>query len=232
MKSYRRVAVVGDIHGDAQSLNDLLNLFSPDEDRHFVFVGDYVNRGPNSRQTIDTLLEFADRSSTTFLMGNHDYELIKFLEGGDFGHFARLGGLWTIRSYISDEISPDVVGQFRDSFPDGHQDWLASLDLFWEDSSLRIHVSHCGLDPQDPSNRSLETLVLTPHPDLFHLDGPVVDFVVVAGHYLQRNGEPYLSDHFVCLDTGAGSLPNGKLTALLMPERRIISVPEGVSVAY
>ena len=105
---------VGDIHGERELLEELLaNLPLRDGDR-LVFVGDYVDRGPDSRGVVDTLLELQKEWPCIFLIGNHESMFLDFLGwkrteyfGGDA--FLMNGGDRTLASYgYFDSEEPDV----------------------------------------------------------------------------------------------------------------------------
>lgn len=211
--------VVGDVHGDAARLEQMLRVLSASE-RRTIFVGDYVNRGRDSRGVLELLT--AARSEAperfVFLMGNHELSLLEYLDGGDFVRFAALGGIATIRSYVADARG-DVGAAFATSFPTHQRAFLRSLLPCWE--SADVLVSHTGYDPAAPQERSLDALVAKGHPEIFHHAAPPRP-LVVCGHYVQRGGAPYVSEHLVCLDTGCGV--GGPLTAVTLPEREFITV--------
>lgn len=213
--SQAKHAIVGDIHGDIDALELMSDKITAD--RHLVFLGDYVNRGPHSRDVIEALLDLREHRHCTFLMGNHEQALLEFLRGGSFTAFGAMGGLHTLRSYLGPHPPPDVAAEFRQSFPHRHRDFIDALKFYWNSDGLL--VSHAGIDPSSPDDRTIESLVLTSHPELFSLDKLPINDILVVGHYVQRSAKPYVSESLICLDTGCGSLPHGKLTALLWPER-------------
>lgn len=66
---------IGDIHGCPRSLEALLDKLSEYNDRQFIFIGDYIDRGPDSRGVIDLLLDFRKEQDCIFLRGNHEQML-------------------------------------------------------------------------------------------------------------------------------------------------------------
>jgi Calcineurin-like phosphoesterase. len=101
------VGVIGDIHGDLAKLREIIAA-AVAEVRELVFVGDYVNRGPNSAGVIEYLLELGSSDvRCTFVAGNHDQAFLDALIGDGFDAFLQMGGAATIRTYV-DEIEPDV----------------------------------------------------------------------------------------------------------------------------
>lgn len=218
------IAIVGDIHGDLAKLEGLLARREL-HDRHLIFVGDYVNRGPHSRQVLDLLIALRGTwpSGVTLLMGNHERALLDYLRYGDFVAFAAYGGMATIRSYVG-VASGDVLGHFRSAVPPAHVALLRDeLTTHFEDDE--ILVSHCGYDPSKPDDRSEKTMTLGSFPALFDPDSDPTTRtkrLVVFGHYVQRDLRPYARHGLVCVDTGCGTI-GGPLTALLVPEQRTIS---------
>jgi serine/threonine protein phosphatase 1 len=210
-----RLIVIGDIHGDATRLGALLRLLSQRTER-LIFVGDYVNRGPASREVIQQLLDLQQkRPETCFLLGNHDLAFETYLTGGNFAPFARMGGIATIKSYIPGIARKDVRQHLVDVVPHAHRVFLANLGVYTENEYLL--VSHAGFDPENPTDRSLEAMVMGDRRSVFEqADTP--GKIAVFGHHLQGSGRPFISRRLVCLDTGCGSR-GGPLTAMLFPDR-------------
>jgi len=209
-------AIIGDIHGDADRLSALIREI---HDRHLIFLGDYVNRGPDSRKTLDLLIGVQERDPlAVFLFGNHEVALLDFLMGTlSFHEFAALGGIPTIRAYVSRAFG-DVRSELLQAFPAPHRRFLESCGTFLETSELI--VSHCGIDPNDPASRDKCEMVMARHEGLFSREFEPSK-LVVCGHYVQTSGSPYVGGNVICLDTGCGT-SGGPLTALLMPERRFL----------
>ncbi|KAJ6238552.1 tyrosine-protein phosphatase rlph2 [Anaeramoeba flamelloides] len=79
------VIAIGDIHGWCKGIKDLFNHLKQEitnfEDCWVVFLGDYVDRGPNTKKTLEFLVDlWLNRPKTTFVMGNHDLSLSTFLK--------------------------------------------------------------------------------------------------------------------------------------------------------
>jgi serine/threonine protein phosphatase 1 len=218
-ESMGKLAIVGDIHGNADRLSRALNALLRDRDTHIIFTGDYVNRGPETRRVLELLIAAYDGhpAGVTFVRGNHEAALLAFLDGGDIANFAAHGGLATIRSYL-DVVRSGAIEEFRRTFPRDHRLLLETMSPCFENSDLL--VSHAGFDPADPLARTAEILYETSHPALFSYKGPWPKQLTVCGHYVQREGIPYDSEHLVCLDTGCGTLPEGPLTVISLPARR------------
>ena len=207
------LVVVGDIHGCAEKLASLLDsdCFS---ERVAVFLGDYVDLGRSSKETIDLLINFSKRTPSIYLCGNHDLAMLNYLKTGDFASYAKIGGIATIVSYCK-VLQGDVLSQFRTSVPDSHLEFLQNLKTYHETTSFVL--SHCGVSVDAPSDRSLDAMVVQSHQELFTRSHGLSK-TVVCGHYYQRGLVPFFRERFVCIDTGCGALVGGRLTALLLPE--------------
>lgn len=208
--------VVGDIHGDARRLDALLTRLDL-TGRDLIFVGDYVDRGPDSRAVLNTLCELkrvlGDR--VVFLAGNHDIAFLRFLRDGNLARFAALGGIATLRSYVAAPIG-DLLATVLDTVPSEHIAFLEALVPAWNHGGYLI--SHTGFDPDHPNDRSMFAMAECSHPRIFER---TLDFAVVCGHYVQRGRVPKISDRLLCIDTGCGTI-DGPLTALLLPERSFL----------
>jgi diadenosine tetraphosphatase ApaH/serine/threonine PP2A family protein phosphatase len=132
-----RLLAVGDIHGCLDQLRCLISRVRPREKDQFVFLGDYIDRGPDSRGVIDFLLDFRKRfPSTVFLKGNHEKMLLDYLQGKNTLLYMANGGWETLKSYET-EAGIKVVPE--------HLDFIESLKLYYEQESF-VFV-HAGLRP-------------------------------------------------------------------------------------
>jgi serine/threonine protein phosphatase 1 len=219
-----RVYAVGDIHGRADLLVEMQDLILahsellPSPSATVIWLGDYVDRGPSSREVIDLLIAFsAGRLRSVFLMGNHEEALLRFLIDPQHGHqWRRFGGLATLISYgvdISKFRLGRGAGQTRSDFltalPRKHQDFLLSLkffgvigDFFFCHAGVRPGV---GLDKQDP-----EDLIWIRDEFLYWRQ----DFGMTIVHGHTPVPEPELYHNRVNVDTGA--FATGRLTCAVI----------------
>ncbi len=195
------IAFIGDVHGEADALRELLKVVAPKAHR-LVFLGDYVNRGDASRTVLDHLLRLAaERPETVFLKGNHDEALLGVLHDSEReNEFLRMGGASTIRSYVSPPYER-VFDQLRAAMPQEHLRFLESLESEWTSSDV-IAAHHV---PKRPTSGE--------------------SAFVVAGHWVQHSLEPVIKDGAAFIDTGCGTVPNGRLTAFYWPTRAWDQVP-------
>ena len=84
---------IGDIHGCAATLDLLLDRLAPGPDDHLVFVGDYIDRGPDTKGVIDRLFALREDQPCTFLRGNHEALMLDYLDHGAFDLWRLNGGL-------------------------------------------------------------------------------------------------------------------------------------------
>ncbi len=70
---------IGDIHGEREMLEELLDRLPLEPDDRLVFIGDYIDRGPDSKGVVDLLVEVARERACTFLLGNHESMFLDFI---------------------------------------------------------------------------------------------------------------------------------------------------------
>ena len=209
-------AFIGDIHANSVRLSALLKKL---DSRRLIFLGDYVDGGPNSREVVEMLIEIADRDpNPVFLSGNHEIGLLAFLSGKlPFLEYAWMGGLSTIRSYVGKAIE-DVRVEFIRAIPTSHCNFLSNCKPFFETD--QFVASHAGINPACPESREPAEIVLGRHPSLFNNDLHLSK-LVICGHYLQTTLTPFVAKRVICLNTGCGMI-EGPVTALLYPEMRFL----------
>jgi Calcineurin-like phosphoesterase len=215
-----RLAVVGDVHGCVHRLRAAIDDVL-DSDRKIILVGDYINRGPDSRRVLDFLAEAQHGlgGRLVLLRGNHEVALLQMLATGLPAAFLRHRGATTIQSYLPDP-GPNVLEDFRRAFPSDHLRLLQETVLYAEGPDLLI--SHAGYHPDRPLSRSEQDLTSGRWRSLTECPRPPRPLVVV-GHYLQKSGRPFNSEHLIGIDTGCGTLPSAPLTLLLLPERTFLA---------
>lgn len=211
--------VIGDIHGCHAALQQLLPLVRHQADT-IVFLGDYVDRGPSSREVLTTLIRLTkEHANIVPLLGNHDQLFLQYLEGEDRAAsalFLRVGGVETLASYgLSATAQPAEIAQH---VPPEHIAFLQSLPYFWEDEHA-IYV-HAGLQPGRHLSQQSSQWCLWARNSFLQT---TCNFgkPVVFGHTVFP--EPLMQDDKIGIDTGA--VYGGRLTALLLPEKKLISVP-------
>ncbi len=150
-----RIYVIGDIHGCPEELSAMLSCLKDiehlSESDLVVFVGDYIDRGPDSKKVVDILLEFKkDNPSAIFLRGNHEDMLIDFLgigEGAQGEYYIDNGGDQLCLSYgieLSGEVT-EIREALSLAMPDSHKQFFGSL-VSYVITPEYVFV-HAGLNP-------------------------------------------------------------------------------------
>lgn len=188
-----RLIAIGDIHGCSTALARLLDEIAPRPEDTIVTLGDYVNRGPDSRGVIERLMDLGDQCTLVPLLGNHDEVFLEVLVGREpLDQLLSMGGEPTLESY-GYEGSLGVV-------PPEHVLFLASCKLIYEtDSHFFAHANYAPNLPLNQQSR-MDLLWLS-----LRESEPCQHFSMrraVLGHTPQSNGLPLDRGHFVCIDTG------------------------------
>lgn len=223
----RRIYAVGDVHGRSDLLARLLDMIACDAAARagdglcpvLVMLGDYVDRGPDSRGVLDLLSGSPPIAGfrCVFLQGNHEDMMLRALraatgEGrpqdkGVVDIWLANGGRETLRSYgLGQE---DGLGALPSVLPASHRRFLHGLDVLYVSGDyLFVHAGidpSCPVDQQDP-----EVLMWIREPFLsaVRCDGPMI----VHGHTIR--GEPEEQNRRIGIDTGAYA--SGRLTCLVV----------------
>ncbi|HOF87927.1 MAG TPA: metallophosphoesterase family protein [Armatimonadota bacterium] len=201
---------IGDIHG-CRTMLDLLLAKLPD-DGTLIFLGDYIDRGPDAKGVLDRLLRLREERPCVFLRGNHEAMAIAALRGDTRSAELWLynGGIETIHSYAGEDI------------PDDHWAFLtATLPYYVTDDFIFVHG---GLPPGSQPDESREE-------ELWWIREPFLSSdcdwgrLVIHGHTPQPGAKPEIRPNRINLDTAA--VFGGKLTAVLLPERKFVAVKFG-----
>jgi serine/threonine protein phosphatase 1 len=226
--------VVGDIHGRADLLELLLGLI----DAHIggtdtmrpqlVFLGDYIDHGPESAETLARMRELTRDfpESVICLMGNHERMMLDFLTDPVTRgpRWLREGGaatLWSFRIDPQPIQSSGKAEDFRDAakrleaaMPEGLRDWLANLPLSWRSGNL--WTVHAGADPAHPMDAQSARVLLWGHPEFEAVPRADGSWIAYGHTEMER---PVYEDGRIALDTGAWR--TGRLTACaLRPDGR------------
>ncbi|MDE2292795.1 MAG: metallophosphoesterase [Elusimicrobia bacterium] len=199
-----RTLVIGDVHGCSQELSSLLKKLRPQPEDTLVSVGDLIGKGPDSRGVLEWA---ASTPNLVCVLGNHE---LRFLEAWKQG-----------RRPTEKAYDRETLRQLGRGF-DKAMRFLSSWPLRWEKAGLR--VVHAGFDPrralsgQEPRlMTNVRRLEDTGRPWYDHYKGGKV---TTFGHWVRR--KPLLRDNAIGIDTGC--VYGGSLTALVWPERRLVSV--------
>lgn len=190
-----KIFAIGDIHGHLTALEALLEVvpFSPDD--LVIFLGDYVDKGPDVRDVLEFFCDFADRPNTVFLRGNHDQMLVDaHLDPSKFPIWECLAGTDPLASY-----GAGATDELLCRIPKHHWHFLRHrcVDHFETDRFLFVHG---GIRPdRSPDEEDIEHLHwLTLTMSAPHQSGRTV----VCGHSAQASGQIADLGHTIYIDTG------------------------------
>lgn len=220
---------IGDVHGRADLLERIVTRVLQDCASSdcgtpiVVFLGDYVDRGPESAAVIDYLLDLPFGVEWRFLMGNHDVAMTRFVDAPlpNRGWLAH-GGLETLRSYgvwplprigSSKNVILDAHAQLKGKLPQSHDSFLRSLERFVVQGDY-VFV-HAGVDARRTLDRQLDEDLLWGRQSLE--DARPFSHVVVHGH--TPANEPYLDHRRVGIDIGAYA--TGRICAARFAEETV-----------
>ncbi len=221
---------VGDIHGERTMLEALLDKLPLREGDRLVFMGDYVDRGPDAKGVVDRLIEFSSRWPCVFLCGNHESMFLDFLGWRRHEYFAgdaflANGGDRTLASYgYFDRDDPDPLAF---ELPEPHAKFYRELKLYHlEGDYLFVHAG-IGRDLLSESDvsfalrraRSEDLLWERSSIDLPHRLGVTIVYGHTPSEGFQVRWNPPFS---IGIDTGA--VYGGRLTAIRLPDETLFQV--------
>src|SRR5699024_4744817 len=139
----------------------LLDQLDSYHDRLFVFIGDYIDRGPASKEVVDLLIDFQKEANCIFLRGNHEQMMLDALSGGDKNLWLMNGGRTTINSYRH--------GDERFELPEAHRQFYESTKLYFDtEEYFFVHVGEGPACTKKYSTLILKSIFLC-MPDLHPL---------------------------------------------------------------
>jgi hypothetical protein len=218
-----RIYAIGDVHGRADLLEILLSKIDDHRRLHprdksiTIFLGDYIDRGPASREVLDVLSTRERNTEFVFLKGNHETFVRRFLnDPAVLDEWRLCGGLETLVSYgLKPSINPSapeqiqLADEFAESIPEPHLKFLESLDLSFGCGDFLF--VHAGIRPGVPIRHQKEEDLLWIREEFLSCEQPF-ESVVVHGHTPVRN--PDIRSNRINIDTGA--FATGRLTCAVI----------------
>lgn len=217
-----RLYVIGDIHGCLDLLNRVIAAIETDVMRHggdaiTVTLGDYIDRGPDSRGVIERLIGNPFPTPHVALKGNHEEFLERFLDDPEVAeHWRRLGGQETLHSYgvpvsgmMVGKDYPETAERLRAVLPAAHAEFLQALKLSF--SHGRYFMCHAGVKPGVPLERQNARDLLWIREEFLN---STMNFgkIVVHGHTPVE--APDVRPNRINIDTGA--FVTGLLTCVVL----------------
>jgi serine/threonine protein phosphatase 1 len=193
----RRTLAVGDIHGCSMPLINLMEAAQPTPEDMVVYLGDYVDRGPDTRGVIDWIIQQADQLPVVTLRGNHEVMMLASrTEPVHFHNWQSVGGWETLESYDWDQER-----DWQGSVSAEHWDFLETTQP-WIETSSHIFV-HAHVDPSLPMKQQPDSQIYWEkcRSMELHTSGKKT----VVGHTRQVSGIPREFPGGVCIDTAAVS---------------------------
>lgn len=213
--AHQNFVAIGDIHGCVLSAQALIKKLEPWKDRTFVFIGDYIDRGPGSRQVVDFLIDFQKNHDCIMLRGNHEQLLLDAYNTNNTKLWLYNGGNTTLKSY-GDDLT---------DIPFEHNLFYNETRIF-HDTEDYFFV-HAGLPPEvtikehiNSKNGQEKFLWERSH---LKADKNNWEKTVVFGH--TPDARPVVKPNMIGIDTGCvyKKIPGmGNLTAVLLPEQEFI----------
>lgn len=198
-----RKIIIGDIHGEFLKLQKLFDKVPLLKDDKIIFLGDYIDRGNNSRDVIDYIINLKNLYDVVTLLGNHEMFALSVMENPEsymVMSWMRNGGVACLKNY-GDNI--DEMGRV-------HGDFFRSLKLIHEEENYIFVHGYLSSD-LNIADQHINSCIWNRFDDIKpHKSGKIV----VCGHTIQNNGPADLG-YKVCIDTGS-FLPSGYITAMII----------------
>ena len=183
-----RTIAFGDIHGMYDHFQELLDFINILKDDKLIFLGDYCDRGPDTRLVIETLIALQLKFDAVCIKGNHEEMMLSASQSEEGQAWLGYGGWETLESY----------GGSFDDVPESHIFFMEDcIDYYEDDTFIYVHASvQPDLEMRDQ--------------DIYHLRWSHVDFLVephksgktvICGHSSQKSGEILDREYVTCIDT-------------------------------
>jgi len=236
MTGERIYYAIGDVHGEARRLAEMHEAIFAEHDRSgggraitIVHLGDYVDRGSNSRGVIEQVIRLEaryrddDRVNVVSLRGNHEQMMLDALREGPGSdeslHWLLNGGDKAIESYAVANGEADVDA--------AHREWLEALPHIWTAEEGRLIFVHAGIEPREYPDDRTDIHLWTRSPRFFRSEdwtNPELEGCrVVHGHTPTSNEEPEISADGRRINVDTGAVYGGPLTAAVIegPDRPV-----------
>ncbi|MCS7174743.1 MAG: serine/threonine protein phosphatase [Pseudothermotoga sp.] len=199
--------VIGDIHGCSNSLMKLLESLPLTAESKLIFLGDYIDRGPDSKGVLEILLDLSKSYECIFIRGNHEQMLLDYiLEGENFDLWLMNGADATLRSYGG-----------IDKIPKQHIDFIQSTVLYAiKGNDLFVHA---GVRPNIPIEKQNPFDLLWIRYEFIYSEAPLPSYRIFFGHTPFQ--EVLIMKDKIGLDTGC--VYGNKLSAIALGTMKVYS---------
>ena len=202
--------VIGDIHGEYEKLRKLIDFLQKDA-TEYIFLGDFIDKGKNVKETIDLLIDLSKTTKCVFLMGDHEYALLKYLNGDErfLDFLLKYGGLSTLESYLVRTLTMDEARNIlnnRNGFRELlgiHIDFYSNLKFYYKVNNEFICV-HAGINPKNkdlPIEFHDKEEIVFIRNKFLHSKFLYQERRIIFGHTAFK--KPYVDEYKIGIDTGA-----------------------------
>lgn len=209
---------IGDVHGYYKPLVKLLEAIAPTSDDEIYFVGDLIDRGPNSAQVV----ELVKSHHYPCLLGNHEQMLLDILEHEDLPHYFRQSWL-----YSGGQATLDSYG--ADGIPAEHHQWISSLPTYLDLDD--IWLVHAGVHPDIPIDEQTAEQFCWIRDEFHYMNEPFFpDKLIITGHTITFTipgvmpGKLARGCGWLDIDTGAYHRQSGWLTGLDITNQQVYQI--------
>lgn len=189
-----RTLAISDIHGCSTAFETLLQALRLQPDDTIVTLGDYVDKGPDSKGVLDRLIDLQRSYRLIPLKGNHEVEMLAALENPlECTSWLEAGGNETLASYSTENQEVSLA-----NIPQAHWHFIENSCVDWWQIEDYIFV-HANLEPDLPVEKQSEYCLFW---QKFHNPAPHCSGkIMICGHTSQKDGKPVNLGHAICLDT-------------------------------
>lgn len=196
-----RYIAITDIHGELGKLESVLSKIETRHDDVFVFMGDYIDRGADSKGVVERVIAQSEKNKCIYLIGSHEYAYLHSQKDEYYNFlFWNYGGPATVKSYGSFENIGKIHGEF-----------FQNLQYYYlTDKYLFIHA---GIDPNYPLEKQDEVdMVYIRHKFIYSKHN--LPQKIIFGH--TEFEKPYIDEYKIGIDLGCGKYKNSPLCALIL----------------
>lgn len=208
---------IGDIHGEVSKLKSLVSSLLKMGAGKFIFIGDYINKGENSKLCLEFLLELSKKQDIVFLMGNHEYMWLEFFKDQSYKE--------KLIKYTSNSTLIDFSMDFDNAYDKlylPYKNFFDSLKPYYE--TEKYFISHAGIDlnyiDTPLSQIPIEAFLFSRY-DFISLDKKINNKISIFGH--TGFTFPYVDAVKIGIDTSAVYAKEAPLTAYCLEEEFFIN---------
>jgi serine/threonine protein phosphatase 1 len=215
----KKYIAIGDVHGCGKTLEKLLDQLKKYDDRIVVFIGDYIDRGPNSKLVLDLAMKLAEKQECIFLRGNHEQMMLDAFNDNYSVHWTRNGGLQTMISL--------GIKNVNNPMPEPYATFIENTKLYYDTEDY--FFVHGGIPPLMTIAEVLESDYQESMMwERSHIHASIVNWEkpIVFGHTPMER--VLIESKKIGIDTGCvfHNMPKmGDLSAILLPEKKVFKQP-------